>query len=92
MRDKPKPGLSDDAIRQARLFVDARNRARIRQEVPEGGDPFFVHMAKAEGHWRKLVRLAGTRRAKLAVAEEEAKLTPRYIFGEVHGKPKVRGR
>ena len=69
-----------DAVATAvKSYLEALDRARIREPAPGGGDPFFENYKIAEGWLAKLHKLVGKRQAARLIQAEEAK-GMRYVF------------
>ncbi|ADP72022.1 amidohydrolase [Rhodomicrobium vannielii ATCC 17100] len=80
MARKPsKAAIAAAALKEARSFIAARNRARTRAEAPGGGDPFFRNYEIAQGHLARLSDLIGEKRAGDLIRAEEQKGF-RYVF------------
>jgi hypothetical protein len=91
MARKPsKAAIADAALKEARSFIAARDRARTRAEAPGGGDPFFRNYEIAQGHLARLKDLVGEKRARDLIRAEEQKGF-RYVFEESK-KPPARKR
>ena len=74
-----KQHLEAAAAREAKAFVEARDRARSRIDPPGGGDAFFKNHEIAQAHLARLHKLVGGKRAAALIAVEEKK-GMRYVF------------
>jgi hypothetical protein len=80
MDREAKNAASGDAVATAvKSYLEALDRARIREPAPGGGDPFFENYKIAEGWPAMLNKLVGKRQAARLIQAEEAKGI-RYVF------------
>jgi hypothetical protein len=80
MGREAKNAANGDAVTTAvKSYLEALDRARIREPAPGGGDPFFENYKIAEEWLEKLRKLVGKKQAARLIQAEEAK-GMRYVY------------